>query len=109
MIDPGRTLWSDGTDPPTPEEQLDSLVAIIDALVAGGSLKTGQATGLTRPLRNARRSLAGGHIASACSQLSSFGAEVRRKVADGALTAGEGTALIQRRGGNSKGSRLLTT
>ena len=88
------TLWSDATTPPSPEEQIDSLMASIDDLVAEGSLRPGQASGLTRPLRNALRSLEGEHLASACSQLDEFQIEVSRKVVDGALTAEEGTVLI---------------
>ena len=92
--DAHAVIWSHAITPPTPEEQIESLEAAIQELVAGGSLKPGQAKGLTRPLENALRSLARGHLASACSQLSDFQAEVTRKVLDGALTSGEGVALI---------------
>ena len=89
-----RRRLDNATNPPTPEEQIESLETSVQELVASGSLKPGQANGLTRPLQNALRSLARGHLASACSQLSDFQVEVTQKVLDGALTPGEGVALI---------------
>ena len=47
-----------------------------------------------RPLENALRSLAKGHLASACSQLNDFQVVVTQKFLDGALTPEEGVALI---------------
>jgi hypothetical protein len=87
-------VWINTTSPPTPEEQVASLQTSVQDLVASSSLKPGQANGLTRPLENALRSLANGRLASACSQLFDFQVEVTRKVLDGALTPGEGIALI---------------
>jgi probable HAF family extracellular repeat protein len=87
-------VWSRDDNPPAPEEQIESLAASVQALVAAGNLNAGQANGLTRPLGNALRSLERGHPAAACSQLFDFQVEVTRKVLDGALTAGQGVALI---------------
>jgi hypothetical protein len=87
-------IWN-ASNPATPEEQIESLEEAVQDLVAEGSLKEGQANGLTRPLRNALRSLDRGQIAPACSQLNDFLTEVTRKVLDGALTPGEGVALIE--------------
>jgi len=93
--DAHAVVWNNASTPPTPEEQIESLTTSIIALVEEGSLKSGQANGLMRPLQNALRSVAAGRPASACSQLSDFLAEVSRKVLDGALTPGEGAALSQ--------------
>jgi uncharacterized repeat protein (TIGR01451 family) len=79
----------------TPEEEaIQDLGDDVDALVGLGSLKVGQANGLTRPLRNAIRSLQKGKTQAACSQLQDFINEVNQKVADGVLTQAEGDALI---------------
>ena len=88
-------VWNNASNPPTPEEQINSLEGSILDLVAAGLLKSGQATGLTRPLQNALRSLARARIASACSQLSDFQAEVAWKVLDGSLTPEDGVALSE--------------
>jgi probable HAF family extracellular repeat protein len=85
-------LWTPNTE--TPAQQIESLVETTEDLVANGSLRPGQANGLTRPLQNALRSLARGSIASACSQLHDFKVEVSAKIRDGALSAAEGMALI---------------
>ena len=87
-------IWN-ASNPATPGEQIESLEKSVQDLVAGGSLKSGQANGLSRPLQNALRSLDSGTIAAACSQLDDFLTEVTRKVLDGALTPGEGVALIE--------------
>lgn len=92
--DAHAVMWSQGTNPQTPEERIVSLEASLQDLVGSGRLKPGQATGLTRPLQNALRSLAKGQLASASAQLSDFQVEVARKVADGALTPEEAAALI---------------
>ena len=92
--DAHAVIWSRATEPPTSEERIISLDASVQNLVADGSLKPGQAKGLVRPLENALRSLATGHLASACSQLGEFQMEAARKVSDGALTPAEGAALI---------------
>jgi len=87
-------VWINATNPPSPEEQIISLEASVQDLVTGGSLKPSQSNGLTKPLQNALRSLAKGQLAPACSQLHDFQVEVARKVLGGALTPGEGVALI---------------
>jgi hypothetical protein len=83
------------TSAPTPGEQIESLIGAIGDLLAVGGLKSGQDTGLTRPLENALRSLSSGRIASACSQLYDFEGEVTQKVLDGALASEDGEALIE--------------
>ena len=87
-------IWN-ASNPATPEEEIESLESALQALVASGSLKSGQATGLIRPLQNALRSLARGNTAAACSQLGDFQTAVAQKVLDGALTPGEGIALAE--------------
>ena len=92
--DAHAVIWNRTTSPPpTPTEQITSLEASVQTLVTSGTLKSGQATGLTRPLQNALRSLDRGQLASACAQLGDFQTEVERKVSDGALTQAEGAAL----------------
>ena len=93
-VDAHAVIWNRVTNPPTPEEQITSLTTSIQDLVARGALKPGQANGLDKPLQNALRSLARGQLAAACSQLGDFQVAVAAKVADGALTPGEGAALI---------------
>ena len=46
--DAHAVIWSRTLNPPTPEEQIESLDAAIQELVAAGSLKPGQARGLSR-------------------------------------------------------------
>jgi probable HAF family extracellular repeat protein len=87
-------IWTRATNPPSPEEQIASLGASVQDLVADGRLKPGQARGLNSPLENALRSLAKGQQAAACAQLGDFQAEVAKKVSEGALTPAEGAALI---------------
>ena len=92
--DAHAVVWSNATNPPTPDEQIESLETSVQDLVASGSLKPGQANGLIRPLQNALRSLAKGNLAPACSQLNDFQVKVTQKILEGALTPGAGVALI---------------
>jgi probable HAF family extracellular repeat protein len=93
--DAHAVVWNRTDNPPTPEAQIVALQASLEDLVTAGILKAGQANGLSRPLQNASRSLANGQTASACSQLAGFVVEVTRKVRDGALSSGEGSALTE--------------
>jgi hypothetical protein len=93
--DAHAVVWTrTGDPPPAPEEQIQDLASTVTGLVTTGTLKPGQANGLVRPLENALRSLEDGLVSAACAQLADFQAEVARKVADGALSAAEGDALI---------------
>ena len=79
---------------PDPQEAVADVIADIGDLVAGDELKAGQARGLTRPLDNAIRSLAGERVESACDQLHDFVAEAKQKVSDGALSPAAAADLI---------------
>jgi hypothetical protein len=80
--------------PQTPEQQIQAVIASIQRLVSGGTLKFGQATGLTQPLLNALRSLSNGKTTPACSQIADFETEVNDKVLGSVLTAAQGAAFI---------------
>ena len=74
----------------TPQEAIADIQDAIDGLVDDGSLKKGQANGLTKPLDSAIRSLDKGNIVAACNQLTDFIAEVNAKTPsplDGATAA----------------------
>jgi probable HAF family extracellular repeat protein len=86
------TLWSTTLDPVV---QIESLVQDIEDLVAGGSLRSAQANGLTRPLANALRSLERNHLTAACAQLHPLTVEVTHRILQGALSPGQGVALIE--------------
>ncbi len=79
---------------PTPQDRIQSLIASVNALVTDATLKPGQGNGLIQPLRNALRSLATDHVASACSQVYDFEVEVNGKILEGAVTVQDGAALI---------------
>lgn len=78
----------------TPQQQIQSLVATVNALVTGGFLKTGQANGLIQPLQNALTSLAKNKLASACSQLADFQSGVNQLVSSGVLSPQQGGTLF---------------
>jgi len=73
---------------------IQSLLDLLEALVADGTLTPGQANGLRRPLLNAQRSLDNGQTAPACSQVQDFIDEVNQKVADGALPQEQADVMI---------------
>jgi hypothetical protein len=74
-------------------DALRLLIADVNALVDAGTLKRGQAKGLTRPLENALRSLSRGNPAAACDQLADFVVEVDAQEAAGALAAEDAAEL----------------
>jgi polyhydroxyalkanoate synthesis regulator phasin len=73
---------------------IESLLDLLDELVANGTLKAGQANGLRQPLLNAQQSFDQGQIAPACSQVQDFIDAVNQKVADGALPQADADGLI---------------
>jgi hypothetical protein len=77
----------------TPQQAITDLENDIQTLVVNGTLKTGQANGLTHPLDNAIRSLDKGHIDDACNQLDDFIADVNEKTPT-PLDADTATELI---------------
>ena len=89
----GMDVTADVT-PLTAEGRIHLLLDELDSLVNDDTLKTGQAKGLLKPLKNALRSLDKGNVDSACSQIQDFIDEVNQKIADGALSQEDGDALI---------------
>ena len=73
-----------------PEEAIANLETAVESL---GYLKTGQVTGLTKPLDNALRSLDKDKIADACNQLADFVGEVEAKTPT-PIGGEDATALI---------------
>ncbi|HYR26817.1 MAG TPA: delta-60 repeat domain-containing protein [Thermoanaerobaculia bacterium] len=84
----------EGTVSQTPAEKIASLIADINALVAGGDLAANKAAPLINKLEQVLAKLAGEQAAAACSQLSAFSNQVNAYVNSGTLTAAEGQALI---------------
>lgn len=79
----------------TPQEQINAVIVTLADLVLDGKLTAGEARGLVQPLRNALRSLGGGHVASACSQVRDFEVKLAQDIAAGILTPAEGAPLLQ--------------
>ena len=77
-----------------PGERVAGVIADIEALVAAGELKEGQARALIQVLTNALRSLEGGRMNPACKQLSSFAKVATAKVKAKALTEAQAAELI---------------
>lgn len=84
---------ADFTPSLAPQQQVQTLIDRLEALVAGGVLNAGQANGLTRPLSNAQRSLEADKLAPACSQIADFMANVDTLVREGVLSTSDGGAL----------------
>jgi hypothetical protein len=77
----------------TPQQAISNLQSDIQSLVDNGTLKPGQANGLSKPLDNAIRSLDKGNTADACDQLQDFIDEVNAKTPD-PLDAGTAAGLL---------------
>ena len=77
-----------------PIDPIDSLIAQVQALEAGGSLTQNQAAGLIGKLEEIRTKRDNGQTAAACNQLSSFISQVNAFVNNGSLTTSQGQALI---------------
>lgn len=82
-------VWSGGIS--SPEDLTQELIGDVDALI-NVELNPGQGNGLTRPLRNALRSIDANRIQAACSQLKDFINEVIDKTPP--LTSTTSNALI---------------
>lgn len=62
-----------------PEQAVQEVSMLVDALVDDETLKSGQANGLKKPLSNVERSLSKGMVQPACSQSQDFIAGVQEK------------------------------
>lgn len=80
--------------PPTPEDQVEALIAAIEALIAGGDLAQNTAAPLISKLEQVLAKLDGGQTGAACNQLNAFTNQVNAYVANGSLTAADGQDLI---------------
>jgi len=84
---------ADFTPSQSPQQQVQTIINVVGALVTGGVLNSGQANGLIQPLQNALRSLQNGKTAAACSQLSDVQAGITQLVSGGVLSPEQGAAL----------------
>jgi uncharacterized delta-60 repeat protein len=84
----------EGTVAQTPADQVASLIADIEALIAGGDLAANKAAPLLNKLDQILAKLAGGETGAACGQLSAFSNQVNAYVNSGTLTAAEGQSLL---------------
>lgn len=75
-------------------EDTASLIAEVEALGAGGSLRQNQVDGLINKLHEIKAKLDNGQTGAACNQLSSFISQVQGFINSGTLTASQGQALI---------------
>jgi pullulanase/glycogen debranching enzyme len=75
-------------------EQLDLLIADVEALVAGGTLNGGNGNALTAKLRNAQKKIEQGKPGPAANMLGAFVNQVEAFVNAGKLTSEQGAALI---------------
>ncbi len=82
------------TRAPTVVDPIDSLIAQVQALIAGGSLTQTQGDALIGKLHEIRTKINNGQTNGACNQLSSFINQVQGFINNGSLTASQGQALI---------------
>lgn len=80
--------------PLTPQGQIDLLISDINALIAGGTLSSNNASPLLTKLDGAADKLDAGQTAAACNSISAFINQVNSYVSAGKLTAAEGQSLI---------------
>ena len=82
------------TRAPAAVDPIDSLIAQVQALIAGGSLTQSQGDALIAKLHEIRIKINSGQTNAACNQLSSFINQVQGFINNGSLTASQGQALI---------------
>ena len=79
---------------PTPQEQIEALIAEIEALVAEGALASNKANPLINKLENISAKIDSGEVTEACDQLGAFINQVNAYVNAGTLAPAQGQALI---------------
>jgi len=82
----------------TPTDQIDDVLADIDALVEAGGLASGPSRGLTQHVEHALRDIDRGKTQQACTQLSAFVSQANGKANGGVLDdddAADLTAQVQ--------------
>ena len=79
---------------PTPQDQTQSLIDEINALVSGGMLATNKANPLISKLESVIAKLDASQVGAACNQIGAFVNQVNAYIHNGTLTAAQGQALI---------------
>ena len=77
----------------SPQDQIASLIAQVEALIAGGTLTQNQGDGLIDKLNQIRLKLDNDRTDAACNQLSAFINQVNAFINSHALTQGQGQSL----------------
>jgi len=91
---------STGTAPETvafptrTQDPIGSLIAQVQAVVAGGGLRQNQGDALINKLHNIQTKLENGQTGSACNQLGAFINQVNAFINNRSLTASQGEVLI---------------
>ena len=80
--------------PPTPQDQIETLIDEINDLVAQGALAPNKANPLITKLEGVSAKLDGGQVGAACNQFGAFINQVNAYIGNGTLSAPQGQALI---------------
>lgn len=80
--------------PPSPQSQIDALIAQLEALITGGTLTQNQGNALINKLNQVSAKLDSSQTGAACNQLGAFVNQVNAFVNSGSLTQAQGQALI---------------
>jgi CSLREA domain-containing protein len=80
--------------PATPQDQIASLIAQINALVTGGTLAQNKANPLITKLNQVLSKLNGGQTTAACGQLGAFINQLNADIGNGTLTPAQGQPLL---------------
>jgi YVTN family beta-propeller protein len=77
------------------QDPIASLIAQVEALTTGGTLKQNQGAALIAKLEEVRAKLDHGKSGAACNQLNAFINQVNAFIMNGSLTQAQGQALIE--------------
>ena len=78
----------------SPQDQIATLIAQVQALIANGTLTQNQGDGLIDKLNQVIAKLAAGQTGAACNQMSAFINQVQPFINSGVLTQAQGESLI---------------
>jgi probable HAF family extracellular repeat protein len=87
-------LWTYRLVPPTPVEQVESILNDVDDLIDAGVLDPGHATSFIQKLDNIEKLLDKGNTKAACNLLGAFVNQVEAAIHAGQLTVDQGQPLI---------------
>jgi len=79
---------------PTPQDQVQSIIAQINALVSGGALAPNKANPLLTKLDQVVKKLDAAQTSAACGQLGAFINQLNADIGNGTLTHAQGQPLI---------------